>query len=143
VARVQLARAETLAGLRVIVVARDADVSGAATAAAAAIGAGGNVALVTPNERAKAGAVLPVAVAAEKALAETLPAGLVLVGGETAFRTLVAMGVRWLAIDAAPAPLCVRGHVASGARTGLAVVTKGGSSGPPERLADLIRELTA
>ncbi len=143
VARVQLARAEALAGLRVIVVAKDADVSGAATAAAAAIAAGGNVALVTPNERAKAGAVLPVAAAAERALSETRPAGLVLVGGETAFRTLVAMGVRWVAIDAAPAPLCVRGHVASGVRAGLAVVTKGGSSGPPERLADLVRELTA
>jgi uncharacterized protein YgbK (DUF1537 family) len=112
--------------------------------AARVVAAGGAVALAAPDVLAAGsevaiGAALQAAV--RVALAASRPAGLVLVGGETAFHVLAALDHPPLAIAARPAPLVVQGYVASGPHRGLAVVTKGGSSGEPGLLAELVRRL--
>lgn len=96
--------------------------------------------LVTPGHAGRVAGALSRAVAA--ALAEVRPAGLVLVGGETAFEVLAGLGHPPLVIESRPAPLAVHGRIAAGPHRGLAVVTKGGSSGEPELLAALVRRLT-
>jgi uncharacterized protein YgbK (DUF1537 family) len=79
------------------------------------------------------------AAVAQRTMARAIPGALVLVGGETAEVVLRTAGIGWLVVDDAPAPLAVQSHVASGPLAGMRVVTKGGSTGPAERLADLVR----
>ena len=71
-------------------------------------------------------------------LAATTPAGLVLVGGETAFRVLAGFGHPPLVVESRPAPLAVHCRIAAGPYAGLPVITKGGSSGAPDLLAALL-----
>jgi uncharacterized protein YgbK (DUF1537 family) len=117
----------------------------AGRAGARALRAGRAVALVAP-ERVLTGSETAVAVAMRTAVASALaivrPAGVVLVGGETAFHVLDGLGHPSLAIESRPAPLVVHGRVATGAHRGLAVTTKGGSSGEPGLLTALVRRLT-
>jgi uncharacterized protein YgbK (DUF1537 family) len=96
---------------------------------------------VTPGEEARVSAALRRAVAC--AFDDARPAGLVLVGGETAFEVLGGLGHPPLVIERRPAPLAVCGRIAAGPHRALAVVTKGGSSGEPELLASLVRDLLA
>jgi hypothetical protein len=56
---------------------------------------------------------------------------------------LVALDDPRLWVERSPAPLAVRATLLDGPMAGLPVVTKGGSTGPPERLADLIAEAAA
>jgi uncharacterized protein YgbK (DUF1537 family) len=114
--------------------------------AARELRAGHSVALVAPaevtagNETAIAAALRS---AVTSALATTRPAGVLLVGGETAFHVLDGLGHPPLAIESRPAPLVVRGRLAAGRHRGLPIVTKGGSTGEPELLAALVRGLAA
>jgi uncharacterized protein YgbK (DUF1537 family) len=71
-------------------------------------------------------------------LARAQPCALVLVGGETAFHVLRALDDPRLWIDRVAAPLAVRSIALDGVLAGIPIVTKGGSSGPPERLAELV-----
>jgi uncharacterized protein YgbK (DUF1537 family) len=96
---------------------------------------------VTAGHEAAVAASLRAAVAS--ALATARPAGIVLVGGETAFHVLDGLGHPPLAIETRPAPLVVRGRVAAGPHRGMPVITKGGSSGEPELLASLVKDLAA
>jgi uncharacterized protein YgbK (DUF1537 family) len=113
----------------------------AARQAATLIAAGRSVALGAPD-RVVAGAetamadALRVGVAA--VLAASQPAGLVLVGGETAFRVLAGFDHPPLIVESRPAPLAVHCRIASGPQTGLPIITKGGSSGAPDLLAVLL-----
>jgi D-threonate/D-erythronate kinase len=114
--------------------------------AARALQAGRAVALAAPDQvtaghEAAVAASLRAAVAS--ALATARPAGIVLVGGETAFHVLDGLGHPPLAIETRPAPLVVRGRVAAGPHRGMPVITKGGSSGEPELLASLVKDLAA
>ncbi len=68
-------------------------------------------------------------------------AALVLVGGETAYHVLAELGHPRLRVVSAPTPLAVRAVIEDGALAGMPVVTKGGSSGPGDRLTRLVEEL--
>ena len=67
--------------------------------------------------------------------------GLVLVGGETAYHVLEGLGLPPLWLESRLCPLVVRARLMAGAWAGLAVVTKGGSSGAPDLLASIVRQL--
>jgi uncharacterized protein YgbK (DUF1537 family) len=79
--------------------------------------------------------------AALAALARTHPSGLVLIGGETAFQVLEGLGLPQLQLEARLCPLVVRTRLLSGAYGGLALVTKGGSTGAPDLLAAIVQQL--
>src|SRR5262249_30024411 len=103
---------------------------------------GEHTVLTTPAERHEGGTVRgALALAAATALERVRPRGLVLIGGETAFDVLAAIGDPRLAVMGSPAPLAVRAVLLDGQLAGTPVVTKGGSSGPPERLAELVEAL--
>jgi len=74
-------------------------------------------------------------------LQEGVPGAIVLIGGETAHHLLARLGHPRLVIESAPAALVVRATIADGRLAGMALVTKGGSSGPPERLTELLDEV--
>jgi uncharacterized protein YgbK (DUF1537 family) len=76
---------------------------------------------------------------AAAALERTRPAAMILIGGETAFHVLGRLDHPRLIVEGEPAPLAVRAVVVDGPHVGMAIVTKGGSSGPPDRLRALIR----
>jgi uncharacterized protein YgbK (DUF1537 family) len=107
---------------------------------------GHSVALVAPDE-VMAGNETAIAAALRSAvvnaLASTRPAGVLLVGGETAFHVLDGLGSPPLAIESRPAPLVVRGRLAGGPHRGLPVITKGGSTGELALLAELVDGLAA
>lgn len=143
------ARAQRVHAQRTGALAAVIEVSGAAGAAAGRqaaryLGEGRPIALatsdeVTPGDETRIGAALRTAVVT--ALAAARPAGLVLVGGETAFHVLAGLGHPPLIVESRPAPLAMQGRIASGLHHGLAVVTKGGSSGEPALLATLIERV--
>jgi uncharacterized protein YgbK (DUF1537 family) len=144
VARAQRRHAEHAGELAAVIPVSPAAAERAGGEAARIVAAGGAVALVAPDtlavggELAVAGALQA---AVRAALAVSRPAGLVLVGGETAFHVLAGLGHPPLTIATRLATLVVQGYVADGPHRGLAVVTKGGSSGEPELLATLLRRL--
>jgi D-threonate/D-erythronate kinase len=112
--------------------------------AARALRAGRVVALAAPDQ-VTAGSEAAIAAALRSAVASALaavrPAGVVLVGGETAFHVLDGLGHPPLAIESRPAPLVVRGRLVSGRHRGLPVITKGGSTGESNLLAVLVQSL--
>jgi uncharacterized protein YgbK (DUF1537 family) len=114
--------------------------------AARFVGEGRPVALAAPDD-VTAGNELAVAAALRTAVGTVLsaarPAGLVLVGGETAFQVLAGLGHPPLAVEGRPAPLAMHGRIAGGPHRGLPVVTKGGSSGGRELLAALVERVRA
>jgi uncharacterized protein YgbK (DUF1537 family) len=101
-------------------------------------------ALVAPDGAVAGGSAVvldAVATAAAAALGRTGPRALVLVGGETAFAVLATLGHPRLRIDGpAPAPLVARATILDGAVAGTRLITKGGSTGPPDRLTALVTE---
>jgi uncharacterized protein YgbK (DUF1537 family) len=106
--------------------------------------AGGACCLVAPADPVAGGsaAVLDgIASVTAGVLAGARPVAMILVGGETAYHVLARLGHPRLGVDGAPAPLAVRATILDGALAGMPIVTKGGSSGPPERLAELIAEV--
>jgi uncharacterized protein YgbK (DUF1537 family) len=108
-------------------------------ALAAALAAGAVVVLDTADDRmAGRDTLATLARVAAQTITRTVPGALALVGGETAEIVLRTLGVGWLELDDVPAPLAVRSRVATGPLAGMRVVTKGGSTGPVERLAELI-----
>ena len=109
--------------------------------AARRVSAGRHVGLVVPAGQVGggSGAVLAaIRTAVTAALERIRPGALLLIGGETAFHVLAGLGHPHLEIHAVPAPLAVRATIIDGALAGMPIVTKGGSSGPPERVVDLI-----
>lgn len=66
------------------------------------------------------------------------PAVVALVGGETAFGVLEAAAQPWIRVDGTPAPLVVAGALVGGALDGVSLVTKGGSSGAPGTLCEVL-----
>ena len=144
VARAQRVHAAYREGLTVLEVGPGADADAVAREAAALLARGSAVALTTPDtvvpgtERASADVLRAVAC---RALAITRARGLVLVGGETAFRVLGGLGHPRITIEQRLGPLVVQGRLLEGEHEGLRVVTKGGSSGDEALLARLVAGL--
>jgi len=142
--RGQIARAVERGLFEPIAVTDDAAAIPAGAAAARRLRAGLATALVPAVATSVEG---PAAVlaglrrAALTALARVRPDGLVLVGGETAHHVLEGLGLPGLWLESRLCPLVVRGRLMSGAYAGLAVVTKGGSTGAPDLLASIVRQL--
>jgi len=141
VARIQREHAVRVGALAEVIEVFPGCEEAAARQAAGSIAAGRAVALAAPD-RLVAGAEARMADALRAGvaavLATTMPAGLVLVGGETAFRVLAGFGHPPLIVESRPAPLAVHCRIAAGSQAGLPVITKGGSSGAPDLLAVLL-----
>jgi D-threonate/D-erythronate kinase len=141
-ARDQCAHAERAGLLAAVIEVAAAGGEDAGQRAARVLGSGRAVALVAPGEIA-AGSETAIGVAlraaAVTALAGARPAGVILVGGETAFHVLAGLDHPPLAVESRPSPLAMQGRIAGGPHRGLAVVTKGGSSGEEALLATLVR----
>jgi uncharacterized protein YgbK (DUF1537 family) len=116
----------------------------AGLAAAAELRAGRAVALVAPAERqAEASGTIERALraAALAALARARPVGVALVGGETAFHVLDGLGHPPLWLVRRFSPLVVHARLLAGPYAGLALVTKGGSTGAPDLLGQIVQQL--
>jgi uncharacterized protein YgbK (DUF1537 family) len=115
-----------------------------AETAAHGLAAGGIVVLAAPVGRVAGGSarvVEALGAATAATFARVRPRSLVLVGGETAFSVLAALGHPRLLIDRAPPmPLVACATILDGTAAGTAVVTKGGSTGGADRLSALVRE---
>lgn len=113
------------------------------TTAARALAAGRSVALTAPADGASDSTQVLAAIrrAAFAALDRARPGGLVLVGGETAFEILAGLGHPSLWVESRPFPLVVRSSVLGGSLAGLPLVTKGGSSGATNLLAQVLRQM--
>ena len=110
--------------------------------AARALRAGRSTALLPPARQRQGDSAAVLAAirrAAVAALERTCPAGLVLIGGETAFEVLAGLGHPWLWMETRPFPLVVRSRLVGGTLDGLPLVTKGGSSGEVSLLAQILR----
>jgi uncharacterized protein YgbK (DUF1537 family) len=66
------------------------------------------------------------------------PSGLVVIGGETAYHCLRALGDPTLEVEWRPKPLVVRARVASGRWDGMRVLSKGGSAGEEDAVSEMI-----
>lgn len=143
-ARGQLDRATARGLTRAIEVADPTGAEAAGAAAARVLRAGGVATLAPPLAPAPDGSAAVLTAlrrAALTALARARPSGLLLVGGETAYHVLEGLGLPGLSLDARLAPLVVRARLMSGAYAGLTVVTKGGSTGAPDLLTHVVRQL--
>jgi uncharacterized protein YgbK (DUF1537 family) len=132
----QVARVEAERAARVASAATDVESMGRAIAA-------GEHVLVATGRGVSHDPLSTLAHAAAAIARMAAPRGLVLVGGETAQRVLDVLGVEALDVCGAPAPLVVRSRAVGGALDGVTVVTKGGSSGSPGALVEMIREAAA
>ena len=133
-------------GLLAVIEASSADPVGTAATVAGLLASGTNVGLVAPAREvsgASAGILETLATTALAVLERTRPAALLLIGGETAFHVLARIGHPRLVVEGEPAPLSVRATLADGMLVGMPIVTKGGSSGPPDRLRVLMEGVTA
>ena len=143
--RLQLRHAAALGALTVIE-AMTSDLAATAASVARLLGDGLNVCVTAPEgdlPGASARILDTVATTMAAVLERTHPAAMVLVGGETAFHVLAQIGHPRLIVEGTPAPLSVRATIADGVLAGMPIVTKGGSSGPPDRLLVLVEELGA
>jgi len=116
----------------------------AAVAAGRCVEAGRAAALVPPAAPVAGGSAQVLAAlrsAALAALARARPAGLALIGGETAFQVLDGLGHPPLALEARLSPLVVRSRLTAGPYGGLPLVTKGGSAGAHDLLGAIVRQL--
>ncbi len=142
VARAQRDDAQRRGAIDTVIEVPPAGGAAAGRQAARLVAAGRTVALAAPEAVAiggEAGVGADLREAVLEVLAGARPAGLLLVGGETAYHVLGGLGHPPLTVDGRPAPLAVRGRIAAGPHAGLALVTKGGSSGDPGLLAALVR----
>jgi uncharacterized protein YgbK (DUF1537 family) len=143
-ARAQIERAVERGMFETIGVRTSAEAADAGLAAGRILRARRAVALVPPVEPSADGSDAVLAAlrkAALAALSRARPAGLVLVGGETAYQVLGGIGSPPLWLEARLAPLVVRARLMSGAYGGLALVTKGGSTGAVDLLGAIVRQL--
>jgi len=116
----------------------------AAATAGGQLAQGRTVVLAVPRRRlaGRSDAVQgALSVAVRSVLTVQRPAGLLIVGGETAYAVLAAMGHPPLVVLDRLAPLVVLSAVATGSFAGLAIVTKGGSSGERGLLVDVLERL--
>ncbi len=142
--RRQLERAARRGLVRPIEVPSLAGADWAGAQAARALASGTVPALVAPATASPEGSAAVLAAlrrAALSTLARVRPGGLVLVGGETAYHVLEGLGLPPLWLESRLCPLVVRARLMAGAYAGLAVVTKGGSTGAPDLLAAIVRQL--
>jgi uncharacterized protein YgbK (DUF1537 family) len=142
--RAQLERAAGRGVFETIAVGTTADAAAAGLAAGRVLRARRAVALVPPPEPSADGSDAVLAAlrkAALAALSRARPAGLVLIGGETAYHVLEGIGSPPLWLEARLAPLVVRARLMSGAYGGLGLVTKGGSTGPVDLVGAIVRQL--
>ena len=142
--RRQLERAAGRGLVRPIEVPSLAGADWAGAQAARALDTGTVPALVAPAAASPEGSAAVLAAlrrAALSTLARVRPGGLVLVGGETAYHVLEGLGLPALWLESRLCPLVVRARLMAGAYAGLAVVTKGGSTGAPDLLAAIVRQL--
>ena len=142
--RAQVERAKARGVLDVVAVEVGRRPQEAGAAAAQLVGAGRAVVLVSPETPAPEGSETVLAAlrgAALTALVKVRPSGLVLIGGETAYHVLEGLGHPALWLESRPAPLVVRSRLVAGPCAGVSLVTKGGSSGAPELLAQIVRTL--
>lgn len=110
--------------------------------AARELAGGRSTALLPPPAGADSAAVLAaMRDAANTVLDRVRPAGLVLVGGETAYHVLESLGHPALWIESRPFPLVVRSRFMGGPLAGLPLATKGGSSGGAQLLGQLLRQM--
>jgi uncharacterized protein YgbK (DUF1537 family) len=142
--RAQLERAAARGHLEPHVVEPDADADAIGLAATRSLRAGGAVALVapaTPDAGGSEAVLAGLRRAALSALSRARPAGLALVGGETAYHVLEGLGLPPLWVESRLCPMVVRSRLVAGAYGGLAMVTKGGSTGAPDVLGAIVRQL--
>lgn len=66
------------------------------------------------------------------------PRALVLIGGETAYHCLGALGQPDLEVEARTKPLVVCARIATGRWRGVGVLSKGGSAGDAETICEMI-----
>jgi uncharacterized protein YgbK (DUF1537 family) len=124
-------------------------VTAAVTTAADALARGVSVALAPAPARAVPSAAA--LRATERALAETVVAiaarasvtSLVLIGGETSYAILRALGADTIAVHGRLAPLVASGTILGGVAAGATLVTKGGSGGDPDVIAALLGATTS
>jgi uncharacterized protein YgbK (DUF1537 family) len=143
-ARAQIDRAVERGLFETIAVRAAAEAADAGLAAGRVLRARRAVALVPPASPSADGSDAVLAAlrkAALAALSRARPAGLVLVGGETAYQVLEGIGSPPLWLEARLAPLVVRARLMSGAYGGLALVTKGGSTGAVDLVGAIVRQL--
>jgi uncharacterized protein YgbK (DUF1537 family) len=142
--RAQVERAAARGILEVLPVEELDGAEAVGHAAGRLLRAGRCPALVPPSEPAaegSAGVLAALRRAALAALARVRPAGVALIGGETAFHVLEGLGHPALWIESRLCPLVVRARLMSGPYGGLALVTKGGSSGAGDLLGGIVRQL--
>ena len=142
--RRQLERAADRGLVHPIEVASLAGAEWAGARAARALASGMVPALIAPAAASPEGGAAVLAAlrrAALTTLGRERPGGLVLVGGETAYHVLEGLGLPPLWLESRLCPLVVRARLMAGAWAGLAVVTKGGSTGAPDLLASIVRQL--
>jgi uncharacterized protein YgbK (DUF1537 family) len=142
--QVQVARA-TERGLFVPVpVDSAANAEAAGCEAGRLLQSGTAAALLPPNAPVEGGSEAVLAMlrtAALTALSRVRPSGLALVGGETAFHVLDGLGHPPLWIEQRLSPLVVRARLVAGPYGGMMLVTKGGSTGAPDLLGAIVRQL--
>ncbi len=142
--RTQVERAAARGLVETLTVGDGADAEGIGLAAGRLLRAGRWPALVAPAEPAPGGSASILAGlrrAALVALARVRPAGLALIGGETAYQVLEGLGHPPLWLDARLCPLVVRARLMAGPYGGLTLVTKGGSAGAADLLGAIVRQL--
>jgi len=116
----------------------------AGMAAGRALRAGRATALVPPAEPSPEGSAAVLGAmrgAALAALSRVRPSGLALIGGETAYEVLEGLGLPTLCLESRLSPLVVRAHLMSGPYAGLPLITKGGSTGAPDLVGAIVRQL--
>lgn len=144
VTRAQVARASARGLLTPLVVDEARAAEGSGLAAAQLLRGGRTAALVAPEEPIESGSEEVLGAlrrAALATLARIRPSGLVLIGGETAFRVLEGLGMPPLQLESRLCPLVVRARLLAGPYGGLTLVTKGGSTGAEDLLAAIVRQL--
>jgi uncharacterized protein YgbK (DUF1537 family) len=142
--RAQVERAASRGLLEALEVGDVGSAEAVGHAAGRLLRAGRVPALVAPTDAAPAGCAGVLAAlrrAALTALARVRPAGLALVGGETAYHVLEGLGHPALWLESRLCPLVVRARLMSGPYGGLTLVTKGGSSGAADLLGGIVRQL--
>jgi uncharacterized protein YgbK (DUF1537 family) len=141
--RTQIARAAER-GLESLVVSGAEQADAVGGAAGRLLRAGRAVALVAPEEPVPGGSDAVLAGlrrAALAALSRGRPSGLALIGGETAYQVLEGVGLPSLWMEARLCPMVARARLMSGPYGGLALISKGGSTGAPDVLSAIVRQL--
>jgi D-threonate/D-erythronate kinase len=142
--RTQVDRALARGLFERLVVANEAQAEAVGQAAGRLLRNGRATALVAPIERSDGGSgdvLAGLRRATLTALARVRPRGLALVGGETAYGVLEGLGLPPLWLESRLCPMVVRARIMTGMHGGLPVVTKGGSTGGPEVLDTIVRQL--